>query len=90
MSNTEVGFLFHPCSHEDAKNAKNNAELSHLNIEEKTITCSYQIEGREDCHLHEVGMIIPQLENDESFSKFKEDMGETEASFMTIVEDIIK
>lgn len=88
--NTEVGFLFHPCSHEDAKNAKNNAELSHLNIEEKTITCSYQIEGREDCHLHEVGMIIPQLENDESFSKFKGDMTNVEASFMTIVEGIIK
>ena len=86
---TKVGFLFHPCSHEDAKNAKNNAELSHLNIEEKTITCSYQIEGREDCHLYEVGMIIPQIEDDKNFSEFREDMGKAEVSFVTIVEDMI-
>ena len=103
---TKVGFLFHPCSHEDAEKAKNNAEPSHLEIKEKTISCYYQIEGRKDCHLHEVGMIIPQLEKVEemvvekvegkktapkpvSFSKFKEDMGEAEASFVTVIEDII-
>ena len=87
---TKVGFLFHPCSQEDANNVKTNEELSHLKVENDTITTSYQIEDREGCWLHEVGMIIPQLENDESFSKFKGDMTNVEASFMTIVEDIIK
>lgn len=106
---TKVGFLFHPCSQEDATYVKTNkylSHLSHLEIKEKTISCNYQIEGREDCHLHEVGMIIPQLEKVEemvvekveekkpapkpvSFSKFKEDMGETEASFVTVIENII-
>lgn len=88
--NTEVGFLFHPCSQADANNVKTNEELSHLKVENDTITTSYQIEDREGCWLHEVGMIIPQLENDESFSKFKGDMANVEASFMTIVENIIK
>jgi 5-methylcytosine-specific restriction endonuclease McrBC regulatory subunit McrC len=87
---TKVGFLFHPCSQEDANNVKTNEELSHLKVENDTITTSYQIEDREGCWLHEVGMIIPQLENDESFSKFKGDMANVEASFVRIVEDIIK
>ena len=84
---TKVGFLFHPCSQEDANNVKSNEELFHMKVEDDTITTSYQIEGREKCWLHEVGIIIPQLENYESFSKF---MGKAEASFATIVEDIIK
>ena len=88
--NTEVGFLFHPCSQEDAYNVKTNEELSHLKVENDTITTSYQIEDREGCWLHEVGMIIPQLKNDESFSKFKGDMTNVEASFVRIVEDFIK
>ena len=88
--NTEVGFLFHPCSQEDANNVKANEELSHLKVENDMITTSYKIEDREGCWLHEVGMIIPQLENDESFSKFKGDMTNVEASFVRIVEDFIK
>ena len=69
---------------------KTNEELSHLKVENDMITTSYQIEDREGCWLHEVGMIIPQLENDESFSKFKGDMTNVEASFVRIVEDFIK
>ena len=99
---TKVGFLFHPCSQEDANNVKTNEELSHLKVENDTITTSYQIEDREGCWLHEVGMIIPQrsttsalpsssqMENDERFSKFKGDMTNVEASFVRIVEDFIK
>ena len=85
---TNVGFLFHPCSQVDANNVKTNDELSHLKVEDDTITTSYQIEGRENCWLHEVGMIIPQLEDDENFSKFKDDIGKVEASFVNIVEDV--
>ena len=79
---TNVGFLFHPCSQEDANNVKTNEELSHVKVEDDTITTIYQIEGREDCWLHEVGMVIPQIENDKNFSNFKEDMRKVEESFV--------
>jgi 5-methylcytosine-specific restriction endonuclease McrBC regulatory subunit McrC len=88
--NTNVGFLFHPCSHEDAEKAKNNTELSHLEIEKNRITCSYKIEDREDCQLHEVGMIIPQLEGVGNFSSFKNAMEETETLFVEKIENLIK
>jgi len=75
---TKMGFLFHPCSQEDANNVKTNEELSHLKVENDTITTSYQIEDREGCWLHEVGMIIPQLEGDGKFTA----MEATETSFV--------
>jgi len=86
--NTKVGFLFHPCSHEDADSAKNNSGLSHIECEDNTITCSYQIEERDDCHLHEVGMIIPQIGNDRGFLEFKEVMVETEKSFVEKIKSL--
>ena len=87
---TKVGFLFHPCLQEDANNVKTNEDLSHLKVENDTITTSYQIEDREGCWLHEVGMIIPQLEGDEKFAEFKKAMETTETSFVEKIEDLIK
>lgn len=84
--NTNVGYLFHPCSQEDATIVITNDKLSHLNVGHNTITTSYRIEDREDCWLHEVGMVIPQIENDKNFSNFKEAMSEVEISFVAIVE----
>ena len=84
--NTNVGYLFHPCSQEDATIIKTNEKLSHLTVEDNTITTSYRIEDREECWLHEVGMVIPQIENDKNFSNFKEAMSEVEKSFVAIVE----
>lgn len=84
--NTNVGYLFHPCSQEDATIVITNDKLSHLNVGHNTITTSYRIEDREDCWLHEVGMVIPQIENDKNFSNFKEAMSEVEKSFVAIVE----
>lgn len=84
--NTNVGYLFHPCSQEDVTIVKTNEKLSHLTVEDNTITTSYQIEGREECWLHEVGMVIPQIENDKDFSNFKEVISKVEESFVAIVE----
>lgn len=84
--NTNVGYLFHPCSQEDVTIVKTNEKLSHLTVEDNTITTSYQIEGREGCWLHEVGMVIPQIENDKDFSNFKEIISKVEESFVAIVE----
>ena len=84
--NTNVGYLFHPCSQEDVTIVKTNEKLSHLTVEDNTITTSYQIEGRKECWLHEVGMVIPQIENDKDFSNFKEVISKVEESFVAIVE----
>ena len=83
---TKVGFLFHPCSQEDATYVKTNKYLSHLEIKEKTISCNYQIEGREDCHLHEIGMIIPTTEK---YEEFQQSMNEVEYQFISQIENCI-
>ena len=84
--NTNVGYLFHPCSQEDATIVITNDRLSPINVGHNTSTTSYRIEDREDCWLHEVGMVIPQIENDKNFSNFKKAMSEVEKSFVAIVE----
>lgn len=83
---TKVGFLFHPCSQEDANIVKTNEELSHLKVENDTITTSYQIEDREGCWLHEVGMIIPTAEKYEEFQK---GMNGAEGQFISQIENCL-
>ena len=83
---TKKGFLFHPCSCEDAKKAKDNPNLSHLDIGDRSIKGSYQIEDREDCHLHEVGMIIPTAEKYEEFQK---GMNGAEGQFISQIENCL-
>ena len=83
---TKVGFLFHPCSQEDANIVKTNEELSHLKVEKDTITTSYQIEDREGCWLHEVGMIIPTAEKYEEFQK---GMNGAEGQFISQIENCL-
>ena len=83
---TKKGFLFHPCSCEDAKKAKDNPNLSHLDIDDWSIKGNYQIEDREDCHLHEVGMIIPTAEKYEEFQK---GMNGAEGQFISQIENCL-
>lgn len=60
--NTEKGFLFHPCSREDIGFIQENPErFGHLKVDDNTVSCDYQIEERKECHLYEVGMVIPQI-----------------------------
>jgi McrBC 5-methylcytosine restriction system component len=80
---TKKGFLFHPCSQED----KDKISITHLDLEDKTISCDYQVEDRPDCHLYEVGMIIDDSSN---FNDFKQKMKETEEAFWMKVQNKIK
>ena len=83
---TKKGFLFHPCSCEDAKNVKDNPNLSHLDIDEWSIKCSYQIEDRKNCWLHEMGMIIPTTEK---YEEFQQSMNEVEYQFISQIKNCI-
>jgi len=54
---TKMGFLFHPVAQEEAEN-------------EGVLIDTYDIEGREDCKLHKVGLVVPKI-NDGGYVKFK-------------------
>lgn len=79
--NTQKGFLFHPCSKQDAENER---EKDLINYEELNgiVTCNYQIEDRTDCNLYKVGIVINDATN---YSDFKQLMGKTEEAFVDII-----
>ncbi len=54
---TKMGFLFHPVAQEEAEN-------------EEVLKDTYDIEGREGCKLHKVGMVVPKI-CDGDYVKFK-------------------
>lgn len=56
--NTEKGFLFHPV-------AQNEAEDANVLLD------TYDIEGREGCKLHKVGLVVPEISSDDNYMKFK-------------------
>ena len=67
--NTEMGFLFHPVAQDEA-------------VGQQVLIDTYDIEGREGCKLHKVGMVVPEI-NDDDYGKFKnEKMKETENEFV--------
>ena len=71
---THKGFLFHPCSVSDLEEIQKDQEaFGHLEIDgnKQTVSCKYDIVDREGCHLHEIGMIIPQVDD---YSKFIDKM----------------
>lgn len=83
--NTHKGFLFHPCSVSDLEEIQKDQEaFGHLEIDEKeqTISCEYEIIGRENCFLHEVGMIIPSIEK---YDEFRLSMVDIEKAFAKLV-----
>ena len=55
--NAENGFLFHPVAQEEAEN-------------EEVLKDTYDIEGREGCKLHKVGLVVPKI-CDGDYVKFK-------------------
>ena len=79
--NTQKGFLFHPCSKQDAENER---EKDLINYDELNgiVTCNYQIEDRTDCNLYKVGIVINDATN---YSDFKQLMGKTEEAFVDII-----
>ena len=79
---TQKGFLFHPCSISDIKEMQKNPQnFEHLVIDEdeQTVSCKYEIIGRDNCHLHEVGMIVPATEK---YDEFRSSMDEVEKAFV--------
>ena len=79
---TEKGYLFHPCSLSDIEEMQKNPQnFEHLIIDEdeQTVSCKYDIIDRENCHLHEVGMIVPAAEE---YDKFRSSMDEVEKAFV--------
>lgn len=91
--NTQKGFLFHPCSQDDRNKIRTETNFSHLHIEDDTVFCDYQVEDREDCHLYEVGMVIPQIVTTYKhgeYEMFKEQMANTEKSFVVKIQAMIQ
>ena len=97
--NTEKGFLYHPCSIDDLQYIRDNQnKYGHLEVNDKDniVSCDYQIEGRDDCHLYEIGMVIEdnlvtdnkENENDK-YSKFKEQMKVVEEAFISKIQNCI-
>ena len=65
------GFLLHPCPQYEVQN-------------EQVVISDYKIDNSKDCHLYEVGMVIPA--NDD-YSEFKKQMDETfEPAFVEKIE----
>lgn len=65
------GFLLHPCPQYEVQN-------------EQVVISDYKIDNSKDCHLYEVGMVIPA--NDD-YSEFKKQMNETfEPAFVEKIE----
>lgn len=79
--NTQKGFLFHPCSKQDAENERVK-DLINYDETNGIVTCNYQIEDRTDCSLYKVGMVI---NNATDYSVFKQLIGKTEEAFVDVI-----
>ena len=74
---TNLGLLLHPCNKKDVE------EIIDSNIENDIITCDYKIANDKDCHIYEIGFIVPEC-ND----SFKEKIGKMEMCFVEKITDI--
>ena len=91
--NTQKGFLFHPCSQDDREKIRTETNYNHLHVEDNTVFCDYQVEDRDDCHLYEVGMVIPQIVTSDKYDEyglFREQMANTEKSFVEKIQAMIQ
>ena len=79
--NTQKGFLFHPCSKQDAENERVK-DLINYDETNGIVTCNYLIEDRTDCSLYKVGMVI---NNATDYSVFKQLIGKTEEAFVDVI-----
>ncbi len=70
---TNLGFLFHPCNNNDVTEME---KIQNYKREDNMITCDYRIANDKDCHLHEIGFIVPKSDD-----KFKENMVAVEKAF---------
>ena len=69
---TNIGFLFHPCSFEEAGG--------------KDVTFfDYKIANGENCHLYKVGLVIPACENE--YKDFKKELESNEEKFKKEVDN---
>ena len=76
---TSKGFLFHPCQ---------KAEVGHLPCTaEGVYHADYEICNGMDCHIHELGMIIPENEN--GYEQFCGTMREMEVKFRRMLFDLL-
>ena len=73
--NTEKGFLFHPVAQDEAEDAN-------------VLLDTYDIEGREGCKLHKVGLVVPEISSDDNYMKFKKLMQGNEGREEEFVERI--
>ena len=67
--NTEKGFLFHPVAQGEA-------------VGQQVLIDTYDIEGREGCKLHKVGMVVPEISDDDYVIFKNEKMKEEENEFV--------
>lgn len=66
---TDIGCLFHPCSSKDA---------DENGWQERVTYADYEIDNGRDCHLYEVGLVVP---DDADFGDFCIHMQEAENAF---------
>ncbi len=74
---TNLGLLLHPCNKKDVE------KIIDSNIENDIITCDYKIANDKDCHIYEIGFIVPEC-ND----SFKEKIEKMEMCFVEKITDI--
>lgn len=72
---TNVGFLFHPCSIEEAK-------------DQNVTFHDYEIANGKNCHLYKVGLVIP--DSNKEYKDFKNEIKEREEVFKNKVLSIIQ
>ena len=65
------------------KNKKDVEKIIDSNIENDIITCDYKIANDKDCHIYEIGFIVPEC-ND----SFKEKIEKMEMCFVEKITDI--
>ena len=63
---TNIGFLFHPCSFEEAK-------------DQNVTFHDYEIANDRNCHLYKVGLVIP--DSNKEYKDFKDKIKDHEKEF---------
>ena len=76
--NTSKGFLFHPVRHDETE-------------EKDVVSETYLIDGRDDCSLTKMGLVIADIIDNEKeieFSAFRDRMNESEKHFRKLVKEM--
>ena len=77
--NTSKGFLFHPVRHDETQ-------------EKNVVSETYQIDGRDDCSLTKVGLVVADIKDDNKkeieYSAFRDTMNENEKQFRKLIKEM--